>query len=205
MQVELVVVDDQARVAVDRHQRRVVRARHQHVELPARPARAVVTGEPFNHPRLLGNAFGDWRQSARLHLLGEHRGFLQGRQRIGGQGLAADQAEEKSLSENASFHPGRSGSCNGFSHDRAAKFDALSPGCCRFAWSNGTTRSLPCAVAAAAHRPTGPLKSGLPAEETWTTPRCRVSTADGISLTFTDLPSSHRHSDCAPITSGLTR
>src|SRR5260370_2500194 len=51
----------------------------------------------------------------------------------------------------------------------------LSPGCCRFAWSNGTTRSLPCAVAAAAHRPAGPLKSGLPAEETWTTERCRVS------------------------------
>jgi hypothetical protein len=50
MQFELVVVNDQARVAVDRHQRRVARVSHQHVELAALPARTIAAGKFLDDP-----------------------------------------------------------------------------------------------------------------------------------------------------------
>ena len=50
MQFELVVVNDQARVAVDRHQRRIARVGHQHVELAALPARTIATGKFLDDP-----------------------------------------------------------------------------------------------------------------------------------------------------------
>ncbi len=86
LQLELVVVDDEARVAEDRHQTRIARAGHQHVELAALLAGTVATGKVIDHPGLLGNALVDRRQGAGLHLIGEHRRFLERGHWIGGQG-----------------------------------------------------------------------------------------------------------------------
>ena len=85
MELELVVVHDQASVAVDRHQARIAHAGDQHVELTALLARAVTSGEPLGDPRLLGNTLGDRRQRARLHLVNQLRRLLQRRQGIGGE------------------------------------------------------------------------------------------------------------------------
>jgi hypothetical protein len=91
LQLELGRVNDQARVAVHRHQARIARARHQHVELAARLAGAVAAGEFRHHQGLLGHALVHRRQGARFHLVGEHRGFLQ-LGRVSGKSRAAQQA-----------------------------------------------------------------------------------------------------------------
>jgi hypothetical protein len=104
LQLELGGVHDQARVAVDRHQAGIARARHQHVELAAGLAGAVGAGELGHHHGLFRHALVHRRQGARLHLLDEHRGLLQLGQRVCGKSRAAQHAEGGSLEENASDH-----------------------------------------------------------------------------------------------------
>jgi hypothetical protein len=115
MERELVVIDDQPGIAVDRHQRRIARTRHQHVELAARLAWAVGSCERPDHPRLFGNALGDWRQGPRLHPVRKHWGFLQRKLRIGSEGRAAAKAEKTPVDESATLHV-RDAHCR---HDRS--------------------------------------------------------------------------------------
>jgi len=104
VQLEPVVVHDQPGVAVDRHQERVARTGHQHVELSARLAWAVAAGESPEDPRLLGNALADGRQRARLHLLEQRWGFLHRRYWGGGELRAHQHAEADDGRDNAPAH-----------------------------------------------------------------------------------------------------
>ena len=83
MQLELLVVNHQPGVGVERHQARIARACDQNVDLSAGMARPVAAGEVADNRRMKGDALVDRWQGARFHLVGEHRRFLHGGRRIG--------------------------------------------------------------------------------------------------------------------------
>ena len=83
LQLELVIVHDQPRIGVKRHQSGVACARHQDVDLAARVARAVGTGEMLHDRRRVGDALVDRRQAAHLDLLGKCRCLQQLYRRLG--------------------------------------------------------------------------------------------------------------------------
>jgi hypothetical protein len=104
LQLELVVVDDEARVAEDGHQAGIARTGHQHVELAALLAGTLAAREMPHDPGLLGDAPVDRRQGAGLHLVGEHRRFLEGGHGIGSEDRPRHPAEDQCCRQNASLH-----------------------------------------------------------------------------------------------------
>ena len=104
LELELGVIDDQPRVAVDRHHDGVARAHHQHGELAAGTARAVAAGEAADHQWLFGKTAGDRRQSPGPHVVGEHRRFLQRRRRPGSRRPARQGTKQESADESPSLH-----------------------------------------------------------------------------------------------------
>src|SRR5262249_55231550 len=84
--------------------RGIARARNKHVELSARLAGPVVTGEFLDDAGWRRQALGDRRQGAGAHALGEHRRFPQRSRGIGRQSRTRGEGEQRPLDENASQH-----------------------------------------------------------------------------------------------------
>ena len=104
LQLEVPVVDDQAGVAVERHQARVARVGDQHVDLAAAMAGPVAAGELLDDRRRRGNALSDRRQSSRLHLVGKRWCLDQVESRLAERNRGAEASRGHCRNEGTSTH-----------------------------------------------------------------------------------------------------